>query len=202
MQTKQIQVAVKFILLPRHENEAAAPFRRIAKIISQMIRVALAAKNRVFRRSRRHKAVRQLRVGNVIERFRKKLREEKIVAQRRAVQMIFFEPAEPFAMRTIGQQTDHVVLLRPAHERERAIEQIVRAFEIADGIRRGMNDNSRERVYFRQLAICFCRRKMDLNVTAADVKKFRRPRFGFVHRFREFTPNRAAMSRAHRTLIN
>ena len=60
MHAEQVQVAVEFILLPRHEDEGATPFRRIAKHPAQMIRVPSVAENRVFRRSRRHEAVREL----------------------------------------------------------------------------------------------------------------------------------------------
>ncbi len=162
----------------------------------------LSAKNRVFRRGRRHEAVGELRIGDVVERLGEQLREVKFVAQRRAVQMILLQPAEPFAMRTIRHQADHVVLLRPADERERAVEQIVGAFKFADRLGRGMNHNAGERFDFWQRAVGCCRREMNLNVTAADVEKFRRPRFHAVRGLREFAPKRAATSRAHRTLID
>src|ERR1041385_2105298 len=45
----QTQVAIELILLPRHENERAAPLRRIAKMISQMFRVRFVAEDGVFR---------------------------------------------------------------------------------------------------------------------------------------------------------
>ena len=95
------------------------------KLFRGFVGSALVAERRVFRRGRRHEPVGELRIGDVIERLGEKLREVKIIAQRRAVQMILLQPAEPFAMRAIGHQADHVAALRPADERADAVEQSV-----------------------------------------------------------------------------
>ena len=167
-----------------------------------MRRIIFIAEDGVFRRGRRHEAVRELRIGNVINGFREQLREVKIVAQRRSVQVIFLQPAQPFAVRTIRHQADHIILLRPADERERAVEQIVGTFKFANGIGRRMNDDAAERFYFRQFAVGFRRRKMCLPITATDIEKFRRPCFFAVGCLGEFAPDCAAMTRTHRALID
>src|ERR1051325_8558580 len=105
-------------------------------------------------------------------------------------------------MRTIGKDTDHVVLLRPADERKRAVEQIIRAFKIADGFGRRMNHCGLKRFNFEQNTICRGGNQMNLNITTADVIKFWRPSFYAIGRFYEFTVILPASASAHRTLID
>src|SRR5207237_6308990 len=105
--------------------------------------------------------------------------------------MIFLEPAELFAMRTIGQQALHIATLRPTNEIANAIEQHIGTFEFADGFGRRLNNRRLDRFYFWQRAIRV-RSEMRLKVTAANVEKFRRPRFDSIRRFGEFTRYPAA----------
>src|SRR5262249_25528082 len=87
----------------------------------------------VFGRGGGHKAGRELRVGDVVHHLAKDAWEIEFVAQRRSVEMILFEPAEAFAMRTIGKHAHQIAALRPADESADAIEQNGRAFEIGGG---------------------------------------------------------------------
>src|SRR4051812_9422935 len=98
--------------------------------------------------------------------------------------MVLFQPAELFAMRTIRHQAHHVTPLCPANQFADAVEQRVGAFEFANRFRRGLNNGSVQRFNFWQGAICRWS-EMDLNVTATDVKKLRRPRLNTVRRLDE-----------------
>ena len=202
VRAEELEVAAEFVLLPRHEDERGAPFRRIAKGIAEMVRVILGAEDGVFRRDVGHETIGELRIGDVIHRLGEELVERKFVAQRGAVQMIFLEPAEFFAMRTIGHQADHVAALRPADEGADAIEQRIGAGEFANRFRSGMHDDAGERFDFRQRAIRHRGRKLHLVVTAAAVKKLGRPGFGAVGGLGVFAPQGTAMARAHGALID
>ena len=197
MDAEQIQVAVELVLLPRHQDEGGAPFRRVTEYSAQMLRVALVAENRVFRRDGRHEAVGELRIGDVIHRLGEQLREVKLVAQRRAVQVIFLQPAELFTVRTVRHQADHVAALRPADELADAVEQGVRTFKFAGRFGRGIDYDAFQRFDFRQRAVGGGWSEMRLLITAARVEKLRRPSLLAVGGLGEFAPVRAAMARAH-----
>ena len=173
MRAEQIQVAVELVLLPGHEDEGAAPFRRIAEYPAQMIRVAPVAEDGVFRRGGRHQAVGKLRIGHVVQHFGEQLREVEFIAQGRAVQVILLQPAAFFALRTIGHHAHHVAALRPADELADAVEERVGTFKFTDRLRRGMHDHAFDFFHDWKRSAFGCRQALDLQITAADVEEFR-----------------------------
>src|SRR6266496_2613132 len=87
--------------------------------------------------------------------------------------MILLQPAQPLAMRTIREHAGQIAALRPADELADAIEQIVRAREIADGFGRGVNYHALDFLNDRQFASRIHRLALDLKVTRAMIKKLR-----------------------------
>src|SRR5258708_18937232 len=116
MTLERSRIACEEILLPSGENEGAAPLGRIAKSVG---------KDDILRRDVGHESVVELGISHVVKSFRVERGKVEFVPQRRTVEMILFEPAQTFAVGTIGDQTDEVAALRPPDERADAVEEPV-----------------------------------------------------------------------------
>ena len=119
-----------------------------------------------------------------------------LVANRRAVEVILLEPAELLAVRAVGEHRHHVRPLSPAHERADAVQQFVRALEVADRLGRRMDDHAFELFELRQVAVRLGRHLVDLQVAAAGVEELREPGLRLVGRLGVLPLGRAAIAAA------
>ena len=114
-------------------------------------------------------SARPLGIGHVVHSLGKQGRQVELVAQRWAVEMILLQPAQLFAMWAIGQHAHHIAPLRPTHQRVNAVEQVVRAGELANLRRRRMDRHARHGLNLSTAAA------LDLQISAAAVRELGHP---------------------------
>ena len=162
---QQGNVSGGLVLLPWHDHERRAPLRRIAEA---------AAENGIFRSDVRHEAIVELGLGHVAHALDIHRDHIPLVAECVAVEVVLLEPCEFLPMRAVRDHAHQVAALRPADEGADAVEQFVRALEVAGGLRLAVHDHAFQFCDFWQ-RLAFRRAQLDLQVTPAAVEELGKP---------------------------